>query len=433
MKERKLSQVIYQNLCQIIPGGVNSPVRSFQGLGLTPMIVAEGKGDILWDVDGNAYIDFCGSWGALILGHAPTSVIEKVCLEVQKGTTFGIASESEERLAAKLTSLLPNLEKVRFVSSGTEAAMSALRLARGFTGKSRIVKFDGHYHGHADTLLVRAGSSVAHVNKEASSQGIPFEVIRHTDSLPFNKIDEVAEFLQKNEDIAAVIVEPIAGNMGVVPSSKQFLQMLREETEKRGIVLIFDEVITGFRVSLKGAQDLYGIAPDLSCYGKIIGGGFPAAAFGGKGEIMDHLAPLGQVFQAGTLSGNPIAMQAGLQTLVELEKEGFYEALEAKTQSFLVPIEQAMHEMGCIQRQGSMFTLFFGPRKVSSREDLNALDHELFRHMFHFLFHEGIYIPPSPYEAWFISRAHTEENLQRAQKLILQFLTQMVGNLIGRA
>jgi glutamate-1-semialdehyde 2,1-aminomutase len=422
MKERKKSSDVYEASCQVIPGGVNSPVRSFPGLSLLPMIVSEGRGDMLWDIDGHSYIDFCCSWGALILGHAPASVVQRVCAQMHKGSSFGIATLSEERLARKLTSLVESVEKVRFVSSGTEATMSALRLARGFTGKSIIVKFDGHYHGHADSLLIRAGSTVAHMNKEASSKGIPKESIAHTISLPFNDVEGVASFLKSCDDLAAVIVEPIAGNMGVVPGTRAFLEMLRVETHKKRALLIFDEVVTGFRVGLKGAQGIYGISPDLSCFGKIIGGGFPAAAFGGKKEIMDFLAPQGQVFQAGTLSGNPIAMEAGLQTLLEIENEGFYEALEKKTERFLAPLEEAIKKRGCIQRQGSMFTLFFGPSQVSSKEDLKQLEHETFKKLFHFLFEQGVYIPPSAYEAWFISSAHTEENLNKVQELILDFL-----------
>jgi glutamate-1-semialdehyde 2,1-aminomutase len=427
MKERKRSDEIFQSSCTVIPGGVNSPVRAFPGLSLTPLIVSSGKGDTLWDVDGNAYIDYCCSWGALILGHAFPKIVQGVCDQVQKGSSFGIATDSEKQLAQKLVSLLPHLEKVRFVSSGTEATMSAIRLSRGFTNRSLIVKFNGHYHGHVDALLIRAGSGVAHLNKEASSKGVTEETIKHTLSLPFNDLQRVSSFFQSCDDLAAVIVEPVAGNMGVVPASLPFLQMLREETYKKGALLIFDEVITGFRVGLRGAQELYGITPDLSCYGKIIGGGFPVAAFGGRKEIMDHLAPLGEVYQAGTLSGNPIAMHAGYQTLQEIEKEGFYESLELKTKRFLGPIEAAMKKIGCVQRQGSMFSLFFGPSKVTSKEDLASLDQERFKQFFRFLFERGVYIPPSPYETWFLSSAHTEEHLAKTQELILQFVNSFAG------
>lgn len=301
--------------------------------------------------------------------------------------------------------------------------MSAIRLARGYTGHSLIVKFDGHYHGHSDALLISAGSGVTHLPK-STSLGVPKGCIQHTISLPFNDIETCRTFLQSSEDIAAVILEPIAGNMGVVPAKREFLEMLREETEKKQIVLIFDEVITGFRVALRGAQWLYGIVPDLTCLGKVIGGGFPAAAFGGKKEIMDCLAPLGAVYQAGTLSGNPVAMCAGLETLLHVEQPGFYADLEEKTNDFLAPIRHAIQVKNipaAVQSAGSMFTLFFGPTKIESRTDLKALDLSLFKRFFHYLFERGIYISPSAYEAHFLSSSHTEEHLKDAQKVILDF------------
>lgn len=423
MKNRKRSEAIYLSSCQVIPGGVNSPVRSFPGLSLTPLIAAKGKGDIIWDVDNETYIDFCCGWGSLILGHAKEHLVKAVQEQVALGSSFGLATESEELLAKKIISHMPSMQKLRFVSSGTEATMSALRLSRGFTRKPYIVKFDGNYHGHSDGLLVRAGSGVAHINEQASSKGIPEEMVKYTLSLPFNDVEKCAEILRKRDDIAAVIIEPIAGNMGVVPASLEFLAMLREETAKKNVVLIFDEVISGFRVGLQGAQGLYQIEPDLTCLGKIIGGGFPAAAFGGRADIMNLVAPLGEVYQAGTLSGNPIAMRAGLETLLEIEKEGFYPALEKKTVDFLAPIEQAIKGKGCIQRQGSMFTLFLGPEKVESLQDLQQGNQEEFKRLFCYLFERGIYIPPSPHEAWFISSAHTDNNLKHAQETLLHFLT----------
>jgi glutamate-1-semialdehyde 2,1-aminomutase len=425
MKERKNSRLVYEESCCLIPGGVNSPVRSFASLDLTPLIVERGRGDTIWDIDGHSYVDYCCSWGALILGHAFPSVIEKAINQVALGSSFGIATRLEKEIAARLVNHLPALEKVRFVSSGTEAAMSVLRLARGYTGRSKILKFNGNYHGHVDALLIQAGSGVSYVNPQASSKGIPEEVVRHTISLPFNDVEGVREFLRSVEDLAAVIIEPVAGNMGVVPATMEFLQMLREETRKKEVLLIFDEVITGFRVGLKSAQGFYGIAPDLACFGKIIGGGFPAAAFGGRKEIMDHLAPLGEVYQAGTLSGNPVAMAAGLQTLIEIDSEDFYRELEEKTNVITVPVKEALMKKGwkaCVNQQGSMFTIFFGVDQVSCKEDLIALDHETFRQFFIYLFERGIYISPSPYEACFVSKAHSFENLFKTRDAILDFV-----------
>lgn len=425
MKERKISTSIYNDSCCVIPGGVNSPVRSFREIGITPLIVERGAGDTIWDVDGHEYIDYCCSWGALILGHAFPSVVEKAVHQAALGSSFGIATQLEHTIASHLVKHLPSLEKVRFVSSGTEATMSVLRLARGYTGRSKILKFNGNYHGHVDSLLIQAGSGVTGLNPEASSKGIPHEIIRHTISLPYNAINDVREFLRSTEELAAVIIEPIAGNMGVVPAARVFLEMLREETSKKGILLIFDEVITGFRVGLNSAQGIYGILPDLSCFGKIIGGGYPAAAFGGKQEIMDQLAPLGEVYQAGTLSGNPVAMAAGLQTLLEIGRPSFYEDLENKTNLITVPVKEELEKSrmkACLNQQGSMFTLFFGVDAVRCREDLNNLDHEMFRKFFIYLFEKGIYIPPSPYEACFVSHAHTQNHLLKTRDAILEFL-----------
>ncbi len=420
---RPQSESVHLHSCSLMPGGVNSPVRSFKDLDMTPLIISRGKGDTIWDVDGHTYTDFCCSWGALILGHAHEAVVRSACEQVARGSTFGIATPYEKECVHKILEYFPSIDKLRFVSSGTEATMSAIRLARGYTGHSLIVKFDGHYHGHSDALLISAGSGVTHLPK-STSLGVPKGCIQHTISLPFNDIETCRTFLQSSEDIAAVILEPIAGNMGVVPAKREFLEMLREETEKKQIVLIFDEVITGFRVALRGAQWLYGIVPDLTCLGKVIGGGFPAAAFGGKKEIMDCLAPLGAVYQAGTLSGNPVAMCAGLETLLHVEQPGFYADLEEKTNDFLAPIRHAIQVKNipaAIQSAGSMFTLFFGPTKIESRTDLKALDLSLFKRFFHYLFERGIYISPSAYEAHFLSSSHTEEHLKDAQKVILDF------------
>ncbi len=422
--ERKKSLRIYEASSKVIPGGVNSPVRAFFDMGIPPLVVAKGKGDTIWDEDGNAFIDYCGSWGPLILGHAHPSVVKAAKAQISKGSSFGITTKIEKEIAAFIVKLIPSIEKIRFVSTGTEATMSALRLAKGFTGKNKIIKFIGNYHGHHDSLLVQAGSGVIRLNSQASSKGISAEMIKDTLLLPFNDVKAVKECFEVHKDIAAVIVEPIAGNMGVVAGSKEFLETLKRETEKQGALLIFDEVITGFRVGLKGAQDLYGITPDITCFGKIIGGGFPAAAFGAKKEIMDLLSPLGEVYQAGTLSGNPVAMQAGLATLKEIAKEGFYEKLQQKADKLFLPIEKALKETkrGCLQRQGSMFTIFWGVEAITTKEECKKLDEEMFKKFFLHLLDKGIYIPPCQYETSFVSIAHTDENLEKTKEAILEFI-----------
>jgi glutamate-1-semialdehyde 2,1-aminomutase len=423
-RQRPLTESLYADSCALMPGGVSSPVRSFKEIEMTPLIVKEGKGDTIYDVDGHSYIDFCQSWGALILGHCHDQIMEKAMEQLYKGTSFGIATPFEKELAEKIISHLPSIEKIRFVSSGTEATMSAVRLARGYTGKSVIVKFDGHFHGHSDSLLVQAGSGVT-LLPSATSKGIPDELLKLTVSLPFNDIDYCRHFIRSRNDIAAILLEPVAGNMGVVPAKKEFLEMLREESSNKDIVLIFDEVITGFRVGLKGAQGYYGINPDLTCLGKIIGGGFPAAAFGGKREIMDLVAPLGAVYHGGTLSGNPLAMCAGLATLKQIEKPNFYSSLEKKTEEFLSPIRELIKQKRlpiAIQSIGSMFTIFFGVEKVEKREDLRSLDEARFKDFFRYLFERGVYLSPSAFEAHFLSSAHTQENLTKAQSLILEHL-----------
>lgn len=425
MKERKRSADIYLDSCKSIPGGVNSPIRAWKEIGTHPLVVRCGKGDTIWDEDENAYIDYCGSWGSLILGHAHSSVVESVTRQVALGSSFGITTKVEKDLAEEIIQCIPSIEKLRFVSSGTEAAMSAIRLARGYTGKSQIIKFHGNYHGHIDSLLVKSGSSATDLVQKPSTLGIPEEVVRNTISVPYNDIDMFCKVIASLDNVAAVIVEPVAGNMGLVPAKKEFLETLRRGTKKIGALLILDEVITGFRVGMGGAQKYYGIDPDLTCLGKIIGGGFPAAAFGGKKEIMDHLAPLGNIFQAGTLSGNPVAMQAGLHTIQELRKENFYHNLQEKADFLLNPIEEVLStkkEKICLQRIGSMFTFFFGVDKVSSQEDLSNLNKDLFRKFFLYLLERGVYFSPSPYEVNFISAAHTKENLEKTRNDILEFI-----------
>lgn len=401
---RKQSEAIFQRALQVIPGGVNSPARSFKGLGMTPMIVESGFGAVIRDVDGNEYIDYCQAWGSLILGHAHPDIVRAACAQISQGSSFGIATQVEEEMASTIVRLVPSVEKIRFVSSGTEATMTALRLARGFTTRPKIIKFTGHYHGHSDSLLVRAGSAVAAMNSLATSKGVSPATIADTLCIPFNDPDAFLRVVKEHkETLAAVILEPITANMGVVLPDPSFLKLLREETRKIGALLIFDEVVTGFRVGLTGAQGLYDIDPDLTCFGKIVGGGFPAAALGGKAKILDCLAPLGQVYQAGTLSGNPVAMRAGLETLKHLQRPGFYEELSAKTDRLVSRLE----EHSSLQRAGSMFSL--------------PMDEPRFAEFFRYLFERGIYIPPSCQEAWFVSAAHTEEQLDYTADCVLEF------------
>lgn len=423
--DRHRSEAIYEKACAVIPGGVSSTVRAFKAVGVSPLVAEAASGALLRDADGYEYIDyFCGS-GALVLGHAHPQIIRAAKEQIEKGIFFWVSTEIEQKFGCKLTQLIPSVEKIRFVVSGTEATLVALRLARGFTERPKIVKFAGHYHGHSDSLLVQAGSGVASINPIATSKGIPLSVIAETLVLPFNDFNAVRSFFRTSpmiEQVAAVIVEPIAGNMGVVPPEPEFLKMLREETERTGALLIFDEIITGFRVGLMGAQGLYGITPDITCLGKIIGGGFPIAAVGGRAEILDQLSPLGQVYQAGTLAGNPVAARVGFETLCLLEEEKFYEKLEEKANQITGPVRQALEKKGanaCLNQVGSMFSLFFGARKVQSK---TPLDEELFARFFRYLLGRGIFIPPSPHEAWFVSHAHTEEQLKMTAECICSFI-----------
>lgn len=430
VEERIRTKSIYEKLCGVIPGGVNSPVRACRAVEQMPLVAASAKGSMIYDVDGRGYIDYCGSWGPLIHGHAHAEVIQAISDQLSKGTTYGTTSEVELQLAEKVVELMPHMEKVRFVSSGTEAAMSAIRLARGFTGRDVIIKFGGHYHGHADCLLVKAGSGVMDI-ADSTSKGVPKEFVRHTKCLLFNDCEGVKKIL-RNIKAACVILEPIAGNMGVVPACDEFIKTVREETEKNGALLIFDEVMTGFRVAKGGAASLYGITPDLTCLGKVVGGGLPAAAFGGRKEIMDMLAPLGPVYQAGTLSGNPLAMRAGLKTLEILDRPGFYEELKRKTGLLLDPIKEHIVKNSlncCIQQAGSMFTLFFGRKSVLNHEDALALDFGRFTDFFQTLFNQGIYIPPLQQEAWFISMAHSDNDIRASQKAIFEYLYSVYNNL----
>jgi len=426
MHQKTNSQEIYERLCEVIPGGVNSPVRACQGLISPPVIAARGEKDQLFDVDGNAYIDYCGSWGPLIHGHGHPAILDAVSKQMKLGMTFGLTTEVEERLARKVVELVDSVEKVRFVSSGTEATMSAVRLARGFTGKELILKFTGHYHGHADFFLVQAGSALASLNATSTSKGIPEAIVHHSVSLRFNDVAEVQAFIRTHgHDLAAVILEPVAGNMGVVPANEKFMEMLRTETANAGALLIFDEVMTGFRLGKQGAQSIYKEKPDLTCFGKVIGGGLPAAAFGGRADIMDCLSPLGSVFQAGTLSGNPLAMAAGYVALSLLEEPGYFEELERKTRLITDPVKEHIKKSGLsasLQQIGSMFTLFFGVDSVKNMDDAKKGDHNKFKAFFIAMLEEGIYMPPSAFESWFVSMAHTDEHLERTRNAIIKHL-----------
>lgn len=427
MLKRDKTKEVYHHLCQLIPGGVNSPARACKSVEQMPMVISHASQDLIYDVDDNSYIDFCGSWGALIHGHAHPTIINAVQKRVLQGTSFGITTAIEGKLAQKIIECIPSIEMIRFVSSGTEATMSAIRLARGFTGRDIVLKFSGNYHGHADFFLVHAGSGLAGLPR-SSSAGIPSEIVQSTLSLPYNDLETCKKILHDSkwkDKIAAVIIEPIAGNMGVVSANQPFLKMLREETQKIGALLIFDEVISGFRVGLSGAQGLFKITPDLTCLGKIMGGGFPAAAFGGRRDIMNALAPLGLVYQAGTLSGNPVAMEAGLQALTLLQDNSFYSELERKTDLITNPVRAFLKEIdypACVQQVGSMFTLFFGRQDVKHFEDAQQLDLKMFGKFFRFMFENGVYLPPSQHEACFVSMAHTDAHLIKTRNLILDFL-----------
>ncbi len=424
--KRPISEKIYERSCAVIPGGVNSPVRAFPGLEQTPLVAASAYGDVVIDADGYHYIDYCGSWGALIHGHAHPQIVEAASKRLALGSSFGITTAIEAELASLICEHVPSVEKVRFVSSGTEATMSAVRLARGFTGRDLVVKFAGNYHGHTDSFLVQAGSGLVALNSTSSSAGVPAEFVKHTLCLPYNDIEACREvFKNKGYEIAAVILEPMAANMGLVIPSREFHLFLQEECQKSGALLIFDEVITGFRLAVGGAAEHYEIAPDLSCFGKIIGGGFPAAAFGGREEIMNCLAPLGNVYQAGTLSGNPVAMEAGFQSLSLCLQPNFYQTLQEKRELITDPIQKLIEEKDlnlCLHATASLFTLFFGRRKVSNFQDAKECDLVQYNTFFQTLFQQGIYLAPSQFEANFISSAHTEEHLLYTRDCILEAL-----------
>ncbi|MCQ8118036.1 glutamate-1-semialdehyde 2,1-aminomutase [Methylomonas rosea] len=411
------SSELFSQAKQYIPGGVNSPVRSFSGVGGTPVYFDRASGSYVYDSEGKRYVDYVGSWGPMILGHAHPAVIDAVKLSAEKGLSFGAPTEIETLMAQTVCELLPSIEMVRMVSSGTEATMSALRLARGYTGRDKIVKFEGCYHGHSDSLLVKAGSGALTFGVP-SSPGVPASVAADTLTLTYNDSDAVrSTFVELGDQIACIIVEPVAGNMNCIPPEPGFLQTLRKVCDQYGSVLIFDEVMTGFRVGLQGAQGLYGIKPDLTTLGKIIGGGLPVGAFGGSRKIMEYLAPLGPVYQAGTLSGCPVAMAAGLKTLELINQQGFYDALTAKTATLLQGMQAAADQAGIAfttNQVGGMFGLFFSNEKSVSRfSQVMACDVERFKRFFHAMLEKGFYLAPSAFEAGFVSAAHSDEDLRQ--------------------
>ncbi|NND83008.1 MAG: glutamate-1-semialdehyde 2,1-aminomutase [Gammaproteobacteria bacterium] len=400
---------------QFIPGGVNSPVRAFKGVGGEPVFIQRAKGPYLWDADGRQYIDYVGSWGPMILGHAHPDVVKAVQEAAENGLSFGAPTEIETALAGKICELIPSIDKVRMVSSGTEATMSALRLARGFTGRDKIVKFEGCYHGHSDSLLVKAGSGALTFGVP-TSPGVPASLAEHTLTVPFNDLAAVqALFDELGDQIAAIIVEPVAGNMNLIAPLDGFLSGLRSVCDTHGSVLIFDEVMTGFRVGLQGAQGLYDVTPDLTCFGKVIGGGMPVGAFGGRAEIMDQISPDGPVYQAGTLSGNPVAMAAGLTTLQLISVPGFYENLTVKVKSLLLGLKGAAKTADvalAVEGVGGMFGVFFTEtEKVTSFSEATACDGERFKQFFHGMLARGVYLAPSAFEAGFVSAAHSENDI----------------------
>lgn len=411
------SSTLFQKAQKLIPGGVNSPVRAFKSVGGTPLFIERGEGAYLVDVDGQRYIDYIGSWGPLILGHCHPRVMEAVTKALHHGMTFGAPTELEILLAEKIVSLMPSIEKIRMVNSGTEATMTAIRLARGFTAKNKIIKFNGCYHGHNDSLLVKSGSGVLTLGLP-SSPGIPSSITEHTLTADFNDLAEVTRIFEANpRDIAAIIIEPIAGNMGLVLPDEHFLSGLRALCNQYQSLLIFDEVMTGFRVGLGGAQALYKITPDLTTLGKIIGGGMPVGAIGGRADIMNHLAPEGAVYQAGTLSGNPLAMAAGLATLLEVEQPGFYPALEAKSQQLMAGFaDRAKHHGIPLSTQaiGGMFGFCFNELdRVRCYQDVAASNEARFKSFYHALLKRGIYFAPSAFEAGFISSAHGPSEIDK--------------------
>ena len=419
------SAELFARALRLIPGGVNSPVRAFKAVGGTPLFIARAEGARVWDADGGSYLDYVGSWGPMILGHAFPPVVRAVQEAAQRGTSYGAPCEAEVELAERVVRLVPSVEKVRFVSSGTEATMSALRLARGFTGRRKILKFEGCYHGHADALLVAAGSGVATL-AIPGSPGVPEGTVGDTLVAPYNDVAAVEQVVRAHgRDLAAVIVEPVAGNMGCVAPQPGYLQALREIAGRAGALLIFDEVMTGFRLAPGGAQELYGIRPDLTCLGKIVGGGLPAAAYGGRAEVMDQVAPVGPVYQAGTLSGNPLAMVAGAVTLDHLVRPGNYERLETLSARLEAGLREAISDAGAaatVNRVASMMTLFFCPGPVTDYASAKASDTARFGRFFRAMLERGVYLPPAQFEAVFVSLAHSDADIVETVRAVRESL-----------
>ena len=413
------NELLFERAQRVIPGGVNSPVRAFRAVGGTPRFISRAQGPHFWDAEGKRYIDYIGSWGPMILGHGHPAVLEAVHRAVDEGLSYGAPTEREIELAEAIVALVPGLEQVRLVSSGTEAAMSAIRLARGATGRSKLIKFEGCYHGHADALLVKAGSGLATFGHPTSA-GVPAEVVQHTLVLRYNDVAQLeAAFAEHGRELACVMIEPIAGNMNFVRASLPFMTRLRELCTQHGALLVLDEVMTGFRVALGGAQSLYaaaipGFRPDISVFGKVIGGGMPLAAFGTTRDIMQNLAPLGPVYQAGTLSGNPVATACGLATLKEIARPGFYEALASRTKRLAAGLQQAANDAGVpfsSDSEGGMFGFFFAPELPQHYDAVMATDKPRFNRFFHAMLDRGVYLAPALYEAGFVSAAHTEADI----------------------
>ena len=410
------SKELFRKACDVMPGGVNSPVRAFKSVGGDPLFFKKASGSKICDVDGNEYIDYVGSWGPLIFGHAHPQIVDALKRQIQLGTSYGAPTELEIDLAERVVSLVPSLEVVRMVNSGTEAVMSAIRLARGVTGRNKILKFEGCYHGHVDSLLVKAGSGLASLGIP-ECPGIVDDLAKNTLTLPFNDAKRVKDlFTAEGDSIACVIVEPIGGNMGVVPPKVGFLETLREVTKEADAILIFDEVMTGFRVALGGAQSLYNVYPDLTCLGKVIGGGLPVGAYGGSKQLMDNIAPIGSIYQAGTLSGNPLAMTAGIEMLKLLSGQSVYDELELKSEKLCAGYKSNIKKLGIpatFTRVGSMFSMFFTDKDIVDFDSAKSSDTNFFQSYFTALLEEGVYIAPSQFEAGFMSAVHTDEEIEK--------------------
>lgn len=431
MRRTDTSEALFERASRYIPGGVNSPVRAFRAVGLTPLYIDHGRGAHVFDADGNEYIDYISSWGPLLLGHAFPPIQEAIRQELEKGTSYGACNAREVEMAELIcTKFFPSVERVRMVNSGTEATMSAVRLARGYTGRDKIIKFEGCYHGHADTFLISAGSGLATFG-QSSSAGVTEHIIEDTLVATYNDIESVRRLLEEYRgQVAAVILEPIMGNMGLIPPAPSFLEELRRLTELEDVLLIFDEVISGFRAARGGAQELYGVRPDLTCLGKIIGGGLPVGAFGGRADIMERLAPLGDVYQAGTLSGNPLALAAGITMLQTLAEPDFYTRLEEKGQAFeatIRPILDRYADRLSYNRVGSLSTIFFRSGGVSSNAEAKEADTATYARYFRGMIERGIYLPPSQFECIFLSMTHTQEDFDRTASAMDEVLREVLG------